>query len=142
MKSDILKIWNIYILSIFIFQNTFKCQNTSKLETIFFRIDNGCEIWKIYIHSFQIISLLLRIVNEHDESPSLPRSAHSPSVMDCNEGRSIQINSFKFILYFPLLLMRNHGMNNHPMTWIVDLEDLFITIFNISSIPPITNELE
>ena len=41
--------------------------------------------------------LLLRIVNEHDESPLLPQSADPPSVMDCNDGRSILIihsNSF------------------------------------------------
>ena len=30
----------------------------------------------------------------------------------------------------------------HLMKWIVDLEDLFITKFNISSIPRSTNELE
>ena len=120
MKSDILKIWNIYILSIFIFQNTFKCQKTSKLETISIRIDNGCEIWKIYILSFRIISLLLRIINEQESLPYLPSSAPLPSVMDCNDGRSIQIISFKFIQYFPLLLMKKNGMHNHLMTWIVD----------------------
>ena len=77
------------------------------------------------LHSIiSIISLLLRIVNEHDESFHLPSSAHLPSVMDCNDGRSITIISFEFIQYFQLLLMRNHGMHNHLMKWIVDLEDL------------------
>ena len=45
--------------------------------------------------SFPIISLVLRIINEHDES-SLPQSASKPSVMDCDDERSIQIISFTF----------------------------------------------
>ena len=53
--------------------------------------------------SFRIISLVLRIVNEHDESLKLPISARQPSVMDCNDGRSIEIISFEFIQYFRLL---------------------------------------
>ena len=61
--------------------------------------------------------------------------------MDCNDGRSIQIISFKFIQYFQLLLKMIHRMHNHLMKWIVDLEDLIITIFNIIYIPRITNEL-
>ena len=84
------------------------------IETRSFRID-GCQIWKIYIQSFQIISLLLRIINEHDESSLFPLSAPSPSVMDCNDGRSIQIISFEFIQYFRLLLIRNIGMRDHPI---------------------------
>ena len=64
--------------------------------------------------SFQIISILLRIVNEH-ESSFFPESAHQPSVMDCNDGRSIQIISFKFIQYFRLLLIRKKRMHYHPM---------------------------
>ena len=68
------------------------------------------------LHSFiSIISLLLRIVNEHDESSLLPFSAHSPSVMECNEGRSIQIISFKYIQYFRLLLIRILRMHNYLM---------------------------
>ena len=60
------------------------------------------------LHSIiRINSLLLRIINEHDESFNLPLSAHLPSVMDCNDGRSIQIISFEFIQYFPLLLINN-----------------------------------
>ena len=66
------------------------------------------------LKSFRIISLLLRIVNEHD-SPPLPASAYSPSVMDCNDRRSIQIISFEFIQYFRLLLLRNNGTLGHPM---------------------------
>ena len=97
-----------------ILRNTFQCYRTRIKETISFRIDNGCEIWKIYIQSFRIISLVLRIVNEHDES-SLPFSAQLPSVRDCNDGRSIQIISFTFIQYFQLLLRKNHGIPNHPM---------------------------
>ena len=62
--------------------------------------------------------------------------------MDCNDGRSIQIISFEFIQYFRLVLIESDKMPNHPMQWIVDLEDLIITIFNISSIPRITNELQ
>ena len=119
-----------------ILRNTFQCYRTRIKETISFRIDNGCEIWKIYIQSFRIISLVLldngceiwkiyiqsfriislvlRIVNEHDES-CLPFSAQLPSVRDCNDGRSIQIISFTFIQYFQLLLRKNHGIPNHPM---------------------------
>ena len=33
-------------------------------------------------------------------------------------------------------------MNHHLMKWIVDLEDLIIQIFKLSSIPRITKELE
>ena len=33
-------------------------------------------------------------------------------------------------------------MQNRLMKWIVDLEDLIIQIFNITSIPRITNELQ
>ena len=62
--------------------------------------------------------------------------------MDCNDGRSIQIISFKFIQYFPLLLIRKKRMQNDLMKWIVDLEDLIITIFNIIKIPRITKELQ
>ena len=51
---------------------------------------------------FQIISFILRITNEQD-SPSLyPASAHQPSSMDCNNGRSIPIfptNSFNTFNY-------------------------------------------
>ena len=87
-----------------IFRNTFQCHWTRIIETTSSRIVNGCQIWKIYIQSFRIISLLLRIINEH-ESSFLPQSAYQPSVMDCNDGRSIQIISFKFIHYFRLLLI-------------------------------------
>ena len=66
-------------------------------------------------NQFEFISLLLRIVNEHELSYSFPSSAHLPSVMDCNDGRSIQIISFKFIQYFRLLLMENNGMHHHLM---------------------------
>ena len=93
------------------------------------------------LHSIiSIISLVLRIINEQDSS-FLPQSALLPSVMDCNEGRSIQIISFKFIQYSRLLLIRVYRMHNYLMWWIVDLEDLIIIIFNICSIPPISNEL-
>ena len=54
-----------------------------------------------------------------------------PSIMDCNDGRSIQIISFKFIQYFPLLLIKTNERSNYLVQWIVDLEDLFIIIFNI-----------
>ena len=68
------------------------------------------------LHSIiSIVSLVLRIVNEHESSYSLPQSALLPSVMDCNDGRSIQIISFKFILYFPFLLIRNHRMHQYLM---------------------------
>ena len=93
-----------------IFRYTFQFHYTRITETTLFRIDNGCQIWKIYIHSFQIISLVLRIINEH-ESSSLPSSAFLPSVMDCNDGRSIQIISFQFIQYSRLLLIRNDRMS-------------------------------
>ena len=61
--------------------------------------------------------------------------------MDCNDGRSITIISFKFIQYFRLLLISIDRMHDHPMQWIVDLEDLIITIFNNIAIPRITKEL-
>ena len=86
-----------------LFRITFQCHWAKKIETIYFRID-GCQIWKIYIQLFQINSLVLRIINEQDKTLShFPWSVASPSVMDCNEGRSIQIISFKFIQYFRLL---------------------------------------
>ena len=59
--------------------------------------------------------LLLRIVNEHDSSLNPPISAPTPSVMDCNDGRSIQIISFKFIQYSRLLLMRIERMHHYLM---------------------------
>ena len=59
--------------------------------------------------------LLLRIVNEHEESLNPPISAQLPSVMDCNDGRSIQIISFEFIQYSRLLLMRILGMQHYLM---------------------------
>ena len=65
--------------------------------------------------AIQIISLVLRIVNEQDESSLLQLSASSPSVMDCKDGRSIQIISFEFNQYSPLLLIRTNRMHNHPM---------------------------
>ena len=86
------------------------------------------------------MSLLLRIVNKLTIL-GLPYSAPLPSWMDCNEGRSIQIISFKFILNFRLLLIWIHGMLHYLLLWIVGLEDLFIQISNFSSIPRITNEL-
>ena len=61
--------------------------------------------------------------------------------MDCNDGRSIQIISFTFIQYLRLLLIQIRGMHHHLVQWIVDLEDLFIQIVDISSILRITNEL-
>ena len=61
--------------------------------------------------------------------------------MDRNDGRSIQIISFEFILYFRLLLIMTDKILDHLMKWIVDLEDLFIQIFNIISIPPSIKEL-
>ena len=46
-----------------------------------------------YLHSIiRIISFLLRIVNEQDEI-FFPKRALLPSVIDCNDGRSI-INHF------------------------------------------------
>ena len=76
-----------------IFRNTFQCHWTRKAEIKSSRID-GCQIWKIYILSFSIISSLLRIINEHDSSNILPARVLIQSVMDCNDGRSIQIISF------------------------------------------------
>ena len=88
-----------------IFSNTFQCHWTSVFETIS-STSKGCQIWKIYILSFRIITILLLIVNEHDLLQCPPR-VQLPSVMDCNAGRSIDIFSFTFIQYFRLLLIRN-----------------------------------
>ena len=96
-----------------IFRNTFQCHWTRIFETTLHRI-NGFKLWKIYIHSFRITSIIPLNVNEQ-ESLYFPRSAYSPRLMDCNDGRSIQIISFKFIQYFPLLLIRNQGMHHHLM---------------------------
>ena len=57
-----------------------------------------------------LISLLLSIVNEQDESSHLPASAYSPSLMDFKCGRSI-IYSFKSIKYLISLLIRNAQMH-------------------------------
>ena len=71
-------------------------------DTRNYLLQNGWMLDLEDLHSIiSIISLVLRIVNEH-ESP-LPQSAPIPSVMDCNDGRSIQIISFEFIQYFRLL---------------------------------------
>ena len=64
--------------------------------------------------SFQIISLLLRIVSEHD-SLAIPSIANIPSVMDCNDGRSIYIISFEFIQYSRLLLIKIAQTHDHLM---------------------------
>ena len=98
-----------------LFRNTFQCHSSRITDIISFWMDNRCEAWKIYIHSIRIILLLLRIVNEHESSSYLPSSALSPSVMDCNDGRSIQIISFQFIQYFQLLLTRILRMHDHLM---------------------------
>ena len=124
-----------------LFRNSFQCHSSRITDIISFWMDNHCEAWKIYIPSFQIISLLLRIVNEQ-ELPSLPSSAHPPSWMDCNNGRSIQINSFEFIQYFQLLLIGISRMLHRLISWIVDLGDLVITIVNIISIRRITKEFQ
>ena len=92
------------------------------------------------MQSCRIISLLLRIINEHDPSFNDPMSVNIPSVMDCNNGRSKEIISIEFIQYFQILLSRNFHLHDVLMKWIVDLEDLIIQIFNIDSIPRITNE--
>ena len=98
-----------------IIKNTFQCHYTRITETIpSFRYD-GCQIWKIYIHSFPINSRLLRIVNEQNSSFLLPPSAYPPSVMDRNDGRSIAIISVKFILYFRLLFLQMPQIHNHLM---------------------------
>ena len=110
-----------------IIRYTFQCYYTSIIKTISFRIDNGCKIWKIYILSFPNISLVLRIVNEHDLSLHLPPSANSPSVMDCNNGRSMTLIPFKFTKYFPLLLIKILWMHNILMKWNANLVNLFIT---------------
>ena len=68
------------------------------------------------LHSIiSIISFLLRIISEHDAKWSCPSIAACPSVMDCNDGRSITIISFEFIQYFRLLLMTNSGMHDNLM---------------------------
>ena len=41
------------------------------------------------------------------------------------------IISFKFISFFPLLLIKTNERSNYLVQWIVDSEDLFIIIFNI-----------
>ena len=68
----------------------------------------------LHSKSFRINSFILRSVNEQ-ELPSIPSSAHGPSRMDCNDGRSRSIISFKFIQYFLLLLRRNNRMHDHLM---------------------------
>ena len=90
--------------------------------------------------SFSSISLLLRIINEHDES-SLPKSAYLPSWIECNDGLSTSIISFQFIQYFQLLSILILQRQNYLMLQNADLEDLIIQIFNIISIPRITKEL-
>ena len=123
-----------------IISSTFQYHWTRTIETIRFRID-GCKVWKIYILSFRIISVLPCIINEQDLS-LLPPRADQPSWIDCNDGRSRSITSFSFIQYFRFLLISTHKMHESLKQWIVDLEDLFIQIVNISSIPRITNEHE
>ena len=123
-----------------VFGHTFQCHWTRPIETICFRID-GCQIRKIYILSFRLISLLLRIITEQELS-LLPPRADQPSWIDCNDGRSRSIISFRFTQYYRFLLISTHKMHETLKQWIVDLEDLFIQIFNAISIPRITNELE
>ena len=103
-----------YLNTIFFHINTFQCHWSRICETLTFRT-NRCKNWKIYILSFPIILLLLRIVNEQVLIYSLPLRAYLPSRMNCNDGRSIQIISFEFIQYFRLLLIRIHRMSNYLM---------------------------
>ena len=79
------------IVDIAIIRNTFQYQKamTTKTNTSWI---NRCLCWKIQT----IISLLLCIVKEQDESQSLPLSIPFPSWMDCNNDRSIAITSFRF----------------------------------------------
>ena len=69
-----LTFWNRFGISNYnpysIFWSTYQCHQNNDTETPSFRTYKGCSIWKIYIQSFQTISLLLRIVNEHESSSS------------------------------------------------------------------------
>ena len=95
-----------------IFRYTFQFYCSRIFKTFSTQIHYGFQIWKIYIQSFQINSLILRIVNEHDSSFLIPWSEHLPRSIDCNDGRSISIISLKFIQYFRLLLIMINGMYN------------------------------
>ena len=94
---------------------TFQCYFSRIFETFsIYRID-GFKNRKIYIQLIRIISLLLRIVKEHDSSFLLPCSVYLPSVMDCNDGRSFQIILFQFKQYFQSLLIMIHEMRHYLM---------------------------
>ena len=61
------------------------------------------------------MSFILRIINEHDSSSYFPHSAAQPSVTDCNDGRSIEIISFKFIQYYRAQLIKNNRMHDYQV---------------------------
>ena len=61
----------------------------------------GRSIISIHIPSFK-----LRIINELHGS-TLPAQANSPNSIDCNDGRSIQMNPTIDHQYFQSLLIRN-----------------------------------
>ena len=66
------------------------------------------------IDEFDIFEwLILRICNK--ESSEYPFSVLVPRLMDCNCGRSIEINEYIEIQYSPLLLFSNRGMHYHLM---------------------------
>ena len=81
-----------------IFWSTYNVTKTRITETTSFRTDNGCSIWKIRIQSFQTISLLLRIVNEHESSPHL-------SPLFC----SIRYHNTHIAFYWFILLPFKHS---------------------------------
>ena len=72
------------------------------------------------IDEFHILKWwLLRICDNEgdgsDESSQYPLSAPPPRLMDCNCGRSIEINESIEIQYSQLLSFSNHGMHDDLM---------------------------
>ena len=78
----------------------------------------------LYIHSIQFIVLLLRIINSLFSLSFFPHNAAIPNLIDISEGRSICIFSIFNIIYFQLLLIRNHKMHHTLIQSIVMKEDL------------------
>ena len=114
-QKYILKIWNIYIHSVFIITHYFPMLQNGDEENSPLQNWWIIDLEDLQSKSFRINLYILRIVKEHDSRPIFPSSALSPSSIDCNDGRSTSIISFKYIQYSQLWLIRIHEMPNYLM---------------------------
>ena len=77
---------------------------------------------------------ILRIANEHDSSSLWPYNEQSPSLIDCNEGRSIHFISFQINIILSIIVVLEPPNDRLPNS--IDCNEgrsiaLFIYIQNI-----------